>query len=325
MTGLPSGSLAGKNILVTGGAGFVGVHVARELALHGARLVLQDAEIKRQGWLQPLLTSGQASFVQTALPGEALQSFEGGAQLDLILHLSLKMPPPAAALDAYLDANLSPLKHLLKLCPRGLQGICLASSAQVYGPSATIPIPEDSRRTAFAPYGIMKREMEDALLDFGQRQLVPITILRYSTIYGPGEWTSPRAIPSFTRKLLAGRPPVIYGDGLDLSDYLFVEDAAAGTRLALEHIQDAPGTYNIGSGRGFSTLHVAHLVRDLSGVDIEPVHAPARELRRNLVLDIRRAKDKLGFHTETSLEDGIAAEIEYERLQIREEPSEILA
>jgi len=319
--------LTDQKILITGGAGFVGVHVARELAAQGAELVLLDAQMKRRSFLNPLLASGRASFVQSDLSSDPIAELdESEKPIDLILYLSLKVPAfSGATLDDYLEANLTPLKRLLKDCPGSVRGICLASSAQVYGSGAAVPIPEGSTIAPATRYGLMKREMEYALLEFGERERVPVTVLRYSTIYGPGEPHSPRAIPSFIRNLLSDRPPVIYGDGRDVNDYLFVDDAATGTGLALEQIEASAGIYNIGSGRGYSTRHISRTVQELTDIAVEPVHEPARNPRRYVVIDIARAHDRLGFNPQTGIEVGIATEIEYERSRVDRELTEVSA
>ncbi len=308
--------LKNRTVLITGGAGFVGIHVARKLAAYGATLVLQDTLPKRRYFLDPLLESGSASFIQSDLSSGGMRTIRDFVdEIDFILHLSLKVPASkTATLDDYLNANLVPLKRLLRLCPSSVQGFCLASSAQVYGSGSVQLIPETSKLAPSSWYGLMKREMESAVMEFGKKSGMPVSVLRYSTIYGPGEVNSPRAIPSFIRNLLSGRSPIIYGNGLDINDYLFVRDAAMGTRLALEKISEAPGIYNLGSGRGYATRRIARIVERLVNVEMEPRYEPAREPRRNIVVDIARARRRLGFEPQTNIEDGIVAEIEFHRL-----------
>lgn len=317
----------GRTVLITGGAGFLGAHIACKLAARGAELVLQDTLMKRRSFLKPLLASGRASFIKSDLSSDAFEALEESEKrIDLILYLSLKVPASReATLDEYLEANVAPMKQLLRHCPGSVRGICLASTAQVYGSGTAVPIPEGSTIAPATRYGLMKREMEYALLEFGERVGLPVTVLRYSTIYGPGEPHSPRAIPSFIRNLLSGRPPVIYGDGRDVSDYLFVADAATGTRLALEQMADSSGIYNIGSGRGYSTGYVSRTVQALMDVAVESVYEPARNPRRYVVVDIGRAKAHLGFDPQTRIEDGIATEIEYARLHVDRERNEVSA
>ena len=308
--------LKDRTVLITGGAGFLGAHIARKLAAAGANLVIQDTSLKRRYFLDPILDSGCGSFIRSDLASGGIgQVREVLGQIDLVLHLSLRVPSTkTATLDDYLEANLHPLKQLLEVCPSSVQGFCLASSAQVYGSGNALPIPEGSTIAPSTRYGLMKRQMEMTVLEFGQQAGIPVSVLRYSTIYGPGEINSPRAIPSFIRNLLSGRRPIIYGNGLDVNDYLFVRDAAMGTRLALEKISEAPGIYNLGSSRGFSTRRIARMVERLVKVEVKPRYAPARGPRRNIVVDIARARRRLDFKPQTDIEDGIVAEIDFHRL-----------
>jgi nucleoside-diphosphate-sugar epimerase len=102
---------------------------------------------------------------------------------------------------------------------------------------------------------------------------------------------------------------VIYGDGSDVHDYLFVADAAEGTCLALEHLADGAGLYNLGSGHGWTTRAIAETTQRLLQVALPPKHMPARGPRQALVVDITRARAALGFEPATALETGLAAEI----------------
>ena len=310
--------LKNRTVLITGGAGFLGAHIARKLAAAGANLVIQDTSLKRRYFLDPILDSGCGSFIRSDLASGGIGRVrEVLDQIDLILHLSLKVPSTkTATLNDYLEANLHPLKQLLEVCPSSVQGFCLASSAQVYGSGSALLIPEISKLAPSSRYGLMKREMELAVLEFGRQSGMPVSVLRYSTIYGPGEVNSPRAIPSFIRNLLSGRRPIIYGNGSDVNDYLFVRDAAMGTRLALEKISEAPGIYNLGSGHGFSTRRIAKMVERLVNVEMEPRYAPSRGPRRNIVVDIARAERRLDFMPQTDIEDGIVAEIDFHRMQV---------
>lgn len=319
--------LKDRTVLITGGAGFVGMHVARMLAAYGATLVLQDSSPKRRYFLDPMLDSGKVSFIQCDLSSGGMRTIRDFVdEIDFILHLSLKVPASkTATLDDYLNANLVPLERLLRLCPSSVQGFCLASSAQVYGSGSTQLIPETSTLAPSSRYGLMKREMELAVLKFGETSGMPVSVLRYSTIYGPGEVNSPRAIPSFIRNLLSGRSPIIYGNGLDINDYLFVRDAAMGTRLALEKISEAPGIYNLGSGRGYATRRIARIVERLVNVEMGPRFEAAREPRRNIVVDIARARRNLDFRPQTNIEDGIAAEIDFHRMEADTDRSGVLA
>jgi nucleoside-diphosphate-sugar epimerase len=313
--------LSGRVVLVTGAAGFLGVHVAQELVAQQATVFLQDTGLKRYEQLAPVLASGRATFVPCDLRHiHASPGWRGILPpVDFLLHLSLRVPPvadQATALAQYWHSNLVPFRRLVSLLRTGLQGICLASSISVYEAQTLEPISEEYPTQAQSPYALMKLAMEQAALKFGARAGIPISILRYSTLYGPGETNSPRAIPSFIRNLLVGLPPVIYGDGTDVHDYLFVRDGAKAARLALEHLRDAPGIYNLGSGRGRSTRAIAKLIQGLMNSPLEPEFRPSSGPRKCIVANISRAEERLQFHPQTRIEEGIAAEIDSHRASL---------
>jgi UDP-glucose 4-epimerase len=294
------------------------VHLAQTLAQRGAQLVLQDAHSKRQSSLAPLLAGRRAQIALGDLSGLAVsaawQRLLRG--VDYVVHLGLKVPAasdPVRALTDYQAENLAPFQQLLDMLPARIRGVCLASSVSVYGSNSPEPQSEDSLPQSTAPYALTKLAMEQALVDFGEKRGTPVTVLRYSTLYGPGEYHSPRAIPSFIRNMLAGQPPVIYGDGTDIHDYLYVQDAADGTCLALEGLDAAPGLYNIASGHGWTTRAIAEHVQRLMGISLPPKHMPPRGPRQCVVADISRARTRLGFEPQTSLEAGLCAEIEDQR------------
>lgn len=314
------GTLRDQVILVTGGAGFLGVHVAQALVQRRARLVLQDNAPKRSDLLTPVLASRRADFVVCDLAEfeRAGALLERLPEVDYLVHLGLSVPPslsadPTLAAAQYQTANLGPFAGLLARLPARLKGVCLASSVSVYGMPEQQPVTESAPTRNTAPYATAKLAMEAALADYGARRAVPVTTLRFSTLYGPGEIHSPRAIPSFMRALLAGHPPVIFGDGTDVHDYLYVTDAAEGVCQALEHQAAGGGVYNVASGHGWTTRAIAESVQRIVGLALPPKHMPARGPRQTLVADITRARAELEFEPSSTLEQGLADELAYFR------------
>ena len=303
-------------VLITGAAGFLGVHVAQALAALGARLLLQDTAPKRPDLLAPVLKTGQADFVIGDLADlEHAPALLGQiADVDYVVHLALNVPVPdeTQTLQArWLGANVARLERLLAHLPARLNGICLASSMSVYGAASSEPVAEACPTQPHTALAETKLAMERRLMHYGRQTGTPVTVLRFSSLFGPGEQHSPRMVPSFIRSLMAGQPPVIYGDGSDVHDYLYIEDAARAVRLAVERGAEAAGTYNIGSGHGWTTRAVAEAAQRVLRVAVQPKHMPARGPRHTLIADISRARAKLAFQPETALEAGLAAEVAY--------------
>jgi UDP-glucose 4-epimerase len=298
-------------VLVTGAAGFAGVHVAQELARAGARLVLQDNAYRRQDLLAPVLAGGRATFIVCAL--EALETapalLNELGRADYVVHLpgTGDEGEPAGS-----EAALAGFAALLARLPRHLRGVCLGSTLSAFDGGGE-PIGEACR--AFAQHAAAQSalRLEAALADFGRQRGVPVTTLRFSTLFGPGEAASTRVVPALIRSLLAEQPPVIYGDGGDVNDYLFVRDAARAVRLALERQAPGRSLFHIGTGYGWTTRAVAETLQRLLIASAPLRHMPARTDRQGWVADPAAARARLGFAAETDLETGLRAEINYAR------------
>lgn len=314
-------SLRQSKILVTGGAGFLGAHVAQALAAAGARLVLQASAHKRPDLLGPVFQHGSVDLVIGSLAElDRSPALLGHlAEVDYVVHLDLQVPTVGGGeprREDYVAANLPPLERLLARLPAGLKGLCLTSVLAVYGGPCAQPVSETEPTQPRHALAEMKLVLEDQVRAYGERASVPVTVLRLANLYGPGELHSPRAVPSFIRNLLAAQPAVIYGDGSDVYDYLYVADAARAVRLALEHLPEAAGTYNIGSGQGWTTRAVAETIQRQLGLALPPKHMPARGPRHALIANFNRAAAQLGYRPSTALEVGLAAEIEYFRAHL---------
>src|SRR5205823_4777176 len=146
--------------------------------------------------------------------------------------------------------------------------VLAASAVSVTGAHVSAPGRETDAPRPETPYAIAKLASGESIEIVCAASGWTPCVLRYSTVYGPGE-TVPRAIPNFIRAALDGQPPVIAGDGLDEHDYVHVSDVVDATTLALRH--RATGIFNVGSGIGTSTIDVARMVIRLTGAHVEPV------------------------------------------------------
>jgi nucleoside-diphosphate-sugar epimerase len=160
------------------------------------------------------------------------------------------------------------------------------------------------------PYGIVKLQQEDCARQWSRQTERPAAVLRLATVYGPGE-TVGRAIPNFIRAVLSGRQPVVAGRGAAQFDPIYVADVAGAFVCALE--KGADGTFNIATGRGWPTRHVARLVMRLCAVEGDVVCNRAEPDRDRPVCNVARAEAVLGFKAKTPLEVGLQAEINWLR------------
>src|SRR5207248_1622514 len=168
---------------------------------------------------------------------------------------------PARRLSEELVGNLAPLVRLLRAAEGSARQVIFASSVSVYGSHANAPFRETDAPRPKTPYAIAKLASEESIEIVCAASGWAPCVLRYSTVYGPGE-TVPRAIPNFIRAALDGQPPLVNGDGRDVHDYVHVADVVDATLAALQ--RGAAGVFNIGTGVGTTTLDLARLVLNLA-------------------------------------------------------------
>jgi UDP-glucose 4-epimerase len=180
----------------------------------------------------------------------------------------------------------------------GRKKVVFSSTAAVYGEPERWPIPEDAPKNPINPYGRSKLACESMLRDLG----LDLTVVRYFNACGGDEDHRPEThlIPNIIRAAILGEPVTVFGDGSCVRDFIHVEDLARAHILALEK----PGTYNLGSGKGFSVREVIETAERVIGRRIRIRHEPPRPGDpRVLVADIARARTELGWEPTRSLEE----------------------
>ena len=284
-----------RHALVTGGAGFIGHHLARGLLDRGLEVtVLDDLSVGRRENVP-----GEARFIEGDIrdPASVDRALE---DVDCVFHeaaiVTIRGSVGKFRTDA--DVNLMGTLNLLeRLEGRGVRRAVLASSMAVYADAPTPdPIPESYRTEPISPYGVAKLAAERYWLLMCPRFDAEPVVLRYFNTYGPGQTPTPYVgvITIFVERLLAGRVPVIFGDGQQRRDFVNVADVVRANLLALER---APGgdVFNVGTGRATSVLDIATaLIEDLAP-GTSPGFEPGRaEEMRNSVADISAIR-RLGY------------------------------
>jgi UDP-glucose 4-epimerase len=278
------GRLSGRRVAVTGGGGFIGSHVVKALC-DGA------AEVK------------VVSAASTTLTEEL-------ACVDAVVHLDYRPPSGRDPLMEEIANNLPPLLTVMGAARRaGVAQICFASSTSVY--EAGLGLREDAPPAArLTAYSAIKLQQEALLAGWARRAGRRLTILRLSTVYGPGEKTR-RAIPAFIQSALHGKAPVVSGRGLGPFDPVFVEDVAQAFLAALAC--EAEGIFNIGTGVARAPLDVADLVVRLTRARRGPICDVSEPDRARPVCDCRLAEARLGFRARTPIEAGLQSQIDWLR------------
>jgi len=280
----------GRRVLVTGGAGFVGSHVAE------AHLDLGD-----RVWILDDLSSGNtgnvpagAEFVEIDVADAAVRAFVRDGGFDLINHHAAQIDVRVSVADPISDArvNVAGLLNVLEGAREaGTSRIVFVSSGGVvYGEPGEFPTTETAPKRPVSPYGVSKLAGEHYLSYYRQVHGIQYVALRYSNVYGPRQDPSGEAgvVAIFSNRLLRSEPLVIYGDGEQLRDYVYVKDVARANVLAAEMpLEDGPGidarAYNVGSGDATSVNALAEVLEEVAGIRVGRVHRDARagESRRS--------------------------------------------
>lgn len=295
-----------RHALVTGGAGFIGSHLARALLARGDTVrVLDDLSVGRR----ENVPEG-ADFVHGDVRDRptVLQVLEGA---DIVFHEAARVSI-RASMDRFHDAAavnvMGTLALLDAVAKRPVERIVFASSMGVYADApGTRPVPEHHPQEPISPYGIGKLAAEKYCMVVARELGIRAAALRYFNTYGPGQAFTPYVgvITIFITKLLAGEPPTVFGDGRQTRDFVSVHDIVAANLLAADYSGDER-IFNIDSGEGRDVLSIATLLRDRIAPDLEICHAEAHAGEiRNSVADIRRAQRGLGYVPRGRFEDEI--------------------
>jgi UDP-glucose 4-epimerase len=296
-------------VLVTGGAGFIGSHVAEALAARGEDVVVLDDLSSGKRENLPAGVELVEGDVRDGLGDvfarvEPTVCFHLAAQIDV--RVSVARPDHDAAINVLGTVNV-----LESARPHGTKIVFSSTGGAIYG-ECDGPAPEDAPRLPIAPYGTAKLAAEEYLATYNRLYGTGHVSLRYGNVYGPRQDPHGEAgvVAIFFNALRAGQTPKVFGDGKQTRDYVYVGDVARATLAAAE--RDGGGVYNVGTGRETSVVELLELCQRIAGTSLEPELAPARpgELQR-AVVDPSRAVDELGWRPEHSLEDGLRETWEY--------------
>lgn len=301
--------IASSRCLVTGGAGFIGSNLAKGLLAAGAQVVVFDN--LSTGKREHLPAADRLTVVQGDLatyPG--LVGLVSG--VDYVFHLAAQVGNVKSIEDPVSDATTNVLGsvRLLQAC-RGtaVRKIVYSGSSATFGEAQRLPIDERHPQIPVSPYALTKLTAEQYMTLGASLWDTPAVTLRYFNVYGlpmeRNEYTG--VISIFFERLAAGRPLVIYGDGEQFRDFVFVQDVVQANILAA--LRGAVGgTYNIGTGVETTIRRLAETMMEVTGrrVEIQTLPARAGEVRRS-VADVSHARAALGFAPAFSLSAGLEA------------------
>ncbi len=296
-------------VLVTGGAGFIGHHLVRALAARGDDVaVFDDFSTGRHDRLDG---AGASRIVE----GDLRSGPELGAALsdrDTVFHhaaiasVARSMVDPLATNAVNVDGTV---RLMVEAAAAGVRRVVFASSSAVYGDGPELPKRESLRADPRSPYATSKLAGEHYVHNLGAAHGIDTVALRYFNVYGPGQ--DPEAeyaavVPRFITAGIGSDRPVIYGDGRQSRDFIYIDDVVAANILAAETPGIAGLTVNVGSGKRTTLLDLLDAVGAALGRALDPrFEVPRPGDVRDSQADVSVAAERLGYRASTDLAEGI--------------------
>ncbi|MFO1486037.1 MAG: NAD-dependent epimerase/dehydratase family protein [Verrucomicrobiaceae bacterium] len=310
--------------LVTGGAGFIGSHIAQTLASKGATVLVLDD-----------FSSGDRQKLAWDAGHDAVEVIEGDAGnedllakivpgCEWVFHEAAVASVPQSVAQP-LETNRQNLDATLKLLVAsrnaGVNRFVFASSSAIYGNSDSVAKRESDAPAPVTPYGLQKYAGERYAQLFHQLYGLPTVALRYFNVFGPRQsFDSPYSgvIARFCTSMLRGEAPVIFGDGGQSRDFIFIDNIVQANLLVAEAPAElvAGQVFNAGCGQSITLKQLVADINDLTGQHLVPRHEPARtgDIRHSQA-DIAALRHATGFDPQVSWKDGLAQTLEFYRQQ----------
>jgi nucleoside-diphosphate-sugar epimerase len=310
-----------QKILVTGGAGFIGSHIVDKLMEKGFEVTVFDN-----------LDTGHIENIEPHQGKENFHFIKGDIRnfnlvkktmkdVDAVFHeaalasVTLSVQNPILSNDINVTGTLNLLKASSDL---GVKRFIYASSAAVYGDTKTPEKREDMSTNPKSPYGISKLAAENYVKIFHKLYGLETVSLRYFNVYGPRQRFDLQCayggvITIFTNRLLRDMPPIIFGDGEQTRDFVYIGDVVEANMLALDKKDAAGEAFNIGTGLNVGVNQIAETLKDIMNKhELKNVHADPRPAEgRHGYANIRKAQKILGFHPKVSIKEGLVKLVDW--------------
>ena len=305
--------MTNKKVLITGGAGFIGSHIADRLIDEGYEVIVVDN-----------LSSGReknvnkrAGFYKTDIQDAQLEAIFQKEKPDYVCHHAAQIDVRRSVSDPIFDASVNVLGtiNILQNCiAHKVKKIVFASSGgAIYGEQEIYPAPETHPLRPISPYGITKLVAEHYLYYYKVIYGLDYTALRYANVYGPRQNHLGEAgvVAVFAQKMLQGECPVINGDGTQTRDFVYVGDVVNANMSAIRN-DSSDNVFNIGTGIETSVNEVFNHLKGIINPSIEEKHGPQKKgEQRRSVLNYAKAKEILRWEPKTSLLEGLKKTVEY--------------
>jgi UDP-glucose 4-epimerase len=314
------------NVLVTGGAGFIASHIAQACVERGDKVKVLDN--LSMGFLHNLESiKNEIEFIEGDVADESVtaKAMQG---VELVFHQAALASVPMSIerpMNTHRSCVTGTLNVLHQAALAGVRRVVYAASSSAYGDRPFSAKRETDLPQVLSPYAAAKLAGELYCQAFYHSFGLETVGLRYFNVFGPRQDpASPYSavIPLFVSAILSGNPPIIFGDGGQSRDFIFVKNVVHGNLLAADTPAAAGKIFNMAEGRQTSLLQLLNLLADLLGESVQPNFQPARvgDVRESLA-DITQARNVLGYEPQTTLEEGLRQTIDYYRSVARRQLS----
>ncbi|MGQ9507588.1 MAG: GDP-mannose 4,6-dehydratase [Candidatus Bathycorpusculaceae bacterium] len=319
-----------KCVLITGGAGFIGSHLVEEYLANDAKkvVVYDDFSTGNRENLSEVKGDKRLKIVKgSILDAAMLHNVVQKEKINIIDHLAAELEVYSGIKDTEKDARINILGTLNVLniaLKNKVEKVLFASSGAVYGEAKYLPIDEKHPLEPHWPYGVSKLSAERYVLQYYKLFGLNTTAFRYGIVYGPREWFG-RVLTMFIKRVfLENKPPVVFDEGLQVRDFVYVKDIVKAHILAIEKPETAGEVFNLGSGEGIPIKDLATTLVKMSNRKMDIIYDTPQEgsasrfqperIRlqgelKNFVLDCCKAKEILEWTPQTDFTDGLAEEI----------------
>ena len=305
-----------NNVLITGGAGFIGSTLADTLLKENCKVICVDnfcdyysPELKRKNISNALLNSNYKLYEADIENLEELEKIFSENKIDIIVHLAARagVRPSIEKPVEYMQTNVMGTVNILELMKKyGVKKMCMASSSSVYGNCKAEKFSEDLNvRRPISPYAASKSACEQICYTYHHLYDLNIVMLRYFTVFGPRQRPD-LAINKFVNLIRNNQPINMYGDGSSIRDYTYIDDIVSGTISAMKYDKTGYEIFNLGGGNPVSLVDMISTIETILGKKaiINKMPMQPGDVDRT-VCDISKSMKLLDYKPETSFYDGV--------------------
>jgi UDP-glucose 4-epimerase len=304
-------------VLITGGAGFIGSHIATRLANDNEVLIYDNFSSGRQENIEHLMDNANVKVLREDIRDKTTLEKHMN-EVDYVFHLAAVASVPESIAEPIKtnEVNITGTLNILKTAHElGVKKVVFSSSAAVYGDEPTLPKIETMPTMPMSPYAVTKISGEDYLRVFYENFKLPTVSLRYFNVFGPRQ--DPKSsyatvVPKFIEFVMNNKPPVIFGDGGQTRDFIYVDDVVDANITAALNDNANGKIFNIAGGSGITINELAEMIIQLSGNDLSTLHEPERlgDIKYSYA-DITKARTELGWEPKKAIADGLKTTFDY--------------